>query len=73
MASEEKTSRITIDDLEMVPATQAKNRFGELLHRVCYDKQHVLIERGGKPMAVVMDVNEYLELKRQARGGQKKK
>jgi prevent-host-death family protein len=61
------SSRITIEDLEMVPATQAKNRFGDLLHRVCYEKQHVLIEKSGRPMAVIMDVEQYLELKRAAR------
>lgn len=63
----EKKPRIAIGDLEMVPATQAKNRFGDLLHRVCYGKTPVLIERGGKPMAVVMDLDQYLELKRLAR------
>lgn len=67
---EKKTSakpRITIEDLEMVPATQAKNRFGDLLHRVCYEKKPVLIEKSGRPMAVIMDVDQYLDLKRQAR------
>lgn len=62
----ERRSRIEIRDLDMVPATQAKNRFGELLHRVSYEKRPVLIERGGRPMAVVMDVEHYLELKRLA-------
>ena len=63
----ERKSRIKIEDLDMVPATQAKNRFGDLLHRVSYEKRPVLIERGGRPMAVIMDVEQYLELKRQAR------
>ncbi len=60
-------SRITIDDLDMIPATQAKNRFGDLLHRVCYEKQPVLIGKSGRPMAVVMDVEQYFELKRLSR------
>jgi len=59
--------RITIKDLDMVSATNAKNRFGDLLHRVCYEKKHVLIEKSGRPMAVIMDVEQYLELKRSAR------
>jgi len=63
----ETRSRITIDDLDMVPATQAKNRFGDLLHRVCYEKKHILIEKSGRPMAVIMDVDQYLDLKRKAR------
>ena len=60
-------SRITINDLDMVPATQAKNRFGDLLHRVCYEKKPILIEKSGRPMAVIMDVDQYLDLKRKAR------
>jgi prevent-host-death family protein len=68
--SDKKTStksRITINDLDMVPATQAKNRFGDLLHRVCYEKKPILIEKSGRPMAVIMDVDQYLDLKRKSR------
>ena len=64
-----KDSRIKIEDLDMVSATQAKNRFGDLLHRVCYEKKNILIERGGKPMAVIMDLEHYLDLKKKARTG----
>lgn len=75
MAADEsqRKSRIKIEDLDMVPATQAKNRFGDLLHRVSYEKRPVLIERGGRPMAVIMDVEQYLELKRQARAASQRK
>lgn len=75
MAADEsqRKSRIKIEDLDMVPATQAKNRFGDLLHRVSYEKRPVLIERGGRPMAVIMDVEQYLELKRQARAASHRK
>lgn len=55
-------SRIRIDDLHTIPATRAKNRFGELLHTVCYDKVPVLIEKGGRPMAVVVDYQTYMNL-----------
>jgi prevent-host-death family protein len=64
------SSRIEIKDLDMMSATNAKNRFGDLLHRVCYEKKHVLIEKSGRPMAVVMDVEQYLDLKRAARRNQ---
>ncbi len=67
MPAKKKNSRITIDDLDMIPATQAKNRFGDLLHRVCYEKKPVLIGKSGRPMAVVMDVEQYFELKRLSR------
>ncbi len=69
MPANKKSSgpRIAIKDLDMVSATNAKNRFGDLLHQVCYEKKHVLIEKSGRPMAVIMDVEQYLELKRSAR------
>jgi len=39
----EHKSQIQIQDLDMVSATEAKNRFGDLLHRVVYDHEPVLI------------------------------
>ncbi|MEN6485548.1 MAG: type II toxin-antitoxin system prevent-host-death family antitoxin [Syntrophobacteraceae bacterium] len=62
----EKRNRIVIEDLDVVTATDAKNKFGELLHRVCYDKIPVLVEKSGRPMAVMLDYGEYLKLRRQA-------
>ncbi|MBI5212997.1 MAG: type II toxin-antitoxin system Phd/YefM family antitoxin [Nitrospirae bacterium] len=59
-----KQSRIAIEDLHVISATEAKNKFGDLLHRVCYEKTPVLIEKGGRPMAVVVDYTEYLKLKK---------
>jgi prevent-host-death family protein len=56
--------RIVIKDLDVFTATEAKNRFGELLHRVCYDKVPVLIEKSGRPMAVLLDYPEYLNLQK---------
>ena len=55
---------IKIDDLNMVSATQAKNKFWYLLHQVCYEKNPVLIEKNGRPMAVILDIDLYQELKR---------
>lgn len=59
--------KIQIQDLDTVSATEAKNRFGDLLHRVVYDHEPVLIERNGRPMAVLVDIDQYLEMKRNAR------
>jgi prevent-host-death family protein len=61
----DKQPRIVIADLDVFTATEAKNRFGELLHRVCYDKVPILIEKSGRPMAVLLDYAEYLNLQRQ--------
>ena len=61
----EKRSRIVIGDIDVVTATDAKNKFGELLHRVCYDKVPVLVEKSGRPMAVMLDYAEYVRLLKQ--------
>lgn len=71
MAKDER-SRIRIQDLDAVSATDAKNRFGDLLHRVVYAHAPVLIERNGRPMAVLIEIEQYLELKRMARSSNKK-
>jgi prevent-host-death family protein len=63
----ENNPRIQIQDLNTVTATEAKNRFGDLLHRVVYDHDPVLIERNGRPMAVLVDIDQYLEMRRKAR------
>ena len=63
----EHKPQIQIQDLDTVSATEAKNRFGDLLHRVVYDHEPVLIERNGRPMAVLVDIDQYLDMRRKAR------
>lgn len=46
----------------MVTATEARIRFGELLRRVAENRESVIVERGGKPRAVVLSVSEYERL-----------
>ncbi|MFP3911802.1 MAG: type II toxin-antitoxin system Phd/YefM family antitoxin [Desulfobacteraceae bacterium] len=46
----------------MVTATEARIRFGELLRRVAENRESVIVERGGKPQAVVLSVSEYERL-----------
>lgn len=45
-----------------VTATEARIRFGELIRRVAEDGESVIVERGGKPQAVVLSVPEYERL-----------
>lgn len=44
-----------------VPATQAKNRFGEIL-QTAHDAGPVFIERHGQPQAVVLGIEAYRKL-----------
>lgn len=46
---------------QSVPATQAKNRFGEILQAV-RDSGPVFIERHGQTQAVVLDIDTYNKL-----------
>ncbi|GAB6062546.1 type II toxin-antitoxin system Phd/YefM family antitoxin [Deferrisoma palaeochoriense] len=47
-----------------VSATAAKIRFGELLRWVSEHREGVVIERRGRPRAVLLSFEEYQELKR---------
>lgn len=49
---------------KIVSATEARVRFGELLRQVVEEQRVVIVERGGKPQAVVLSLAEYESLKR---------
>ena len=55
-------SKISIRDLEAVPATKAKIIFGEILHQTSVEGKKFLIDRHGKPVSVILSYREYLEL-----------
>ena len=46
----------------VVTAAEARIRFGELIRRVAENRETVIVERGGKPQAVVLSVAEYERL-----------
>jgi len=45
-------------------ATQARIHFGEVIKRACKDGEHVIVERDGIPMVVILSVPEYERLLR---------
>ena len=45
-----------------VTATEAHVHFGELLRRVVEERTHVVVERAGKPLVVVLSIEEYERL-----------
>jgi len=55
-------SRIKIKDLEPISATVAKVRFGELLHQASVEGKAFIVNRQGRPVAVVLSYRQYLEL-----------
>jgi len=54
--------RISIKDLEPISATDAKVRFGELLHRTSVDGQTFVVNRQRRPVAVILSYRRYREL-----------
>ena len=45
-------------------ATEARIHFGELLRLVAEEDRHVIVERGGKPAAVVISPRRFEEMRR---------
>lgn len=64
-----KKPRVKIGDLDTVTATYAKIHFGDLFHRVVYEHTPVLVKHNGHPMAVLVDIDQYLELRKNLRSG----
>lgn len=42
-----------------ITATEAKNRFGEVIRRVYRDGETLIVERGGLPVVAIVPVQEY--------------
>ncbi len=55
-------AKINIKDLEPITATEAKVRFGELLHRTSVDNETFVVNRQRRPIAVVLSYKRYCEL-----------
>ena len=47
------------DDLVPVAATKAKVKFGEILHETSVEGKRFLVNRQGKPVAVVLSYRDY--------------
>ena len=45
--------------ISVVTATEAKNRFGDILKRVYQHDEHLVVERDGIPVAVIVPVQDY--------------
>lgn len=51
-----------------IQASEVRNRIGEILARVRYGREHVVVERRGRPVAAIIGIEEYddlLQLRRQ--------
>jgi prevent-host-death family protein len=48
-----------------ITATEAKNRFGEVIRRVYKGGETLIVERGGLPVMVIVPMQEYRTIKEQ--------
>lgn len=48
--------------VRVVSATEAKNRFGEMLKGAYQRSEHLVVERGGIPVAVIVPIQDYEQL-----------
>lgn len=55
-------AKIRIKDLEPIGATEAKVKFGEILHETSVEGKKFVVDRHGKPVSVILSYNEYLKL-----------
>ena len=47
----------------VVPASEGHRAFGKLLQRVYRSDEHLIVERGGYPVAVLLSYREYQRLR----------
>lgn len=50
--------------VRMVTATEAKNRFGKIIKRAYSNDEHLIVERGGIPVVVIVPIQDYEQLVR---------
>lgn len=48
-----------------IPATELNLRSGNVLRRVSVDREHIIIERSGYPLAVILPIHDYERFKKQ--------
>lgn len=48
-----------------IPSTELNLRAGNVLRRVAVDREHIVIERNGYPIAVMIPIHDYERLTKQ--------
>ena len=50
-----------------ISATEAKNRFGDMLRRAYRSQEHLIVERGGIPVVAIVPISDYEQFFMQVR------
>ncbi len=48
---------------QVMPATEVKNRFGQVLSEIRRTGGPIIVQRGGKPVAVILSIESYERLR----------
>ena len=48
--------------VNIVNATEAKNRFGEMIKRAYLQEEHLIVKRGGVPVVAIVPMQDYERL-----------
>jgi len=51
-----------------ISATEAKNRFGDVIRRAYRSQEHLVVERGGIPVVAIVPISDYEEFLTQGSG-----
>lgn len=46
----------------VVPATEVRRKFGDIIRRAFSGKEHVIVEKDGLPVVAIISISEYEEL-----------
>lgn len=52
-------SKLSSPLVRHIPLTKFRTQLGNVIRRVHRDKEYVVLERGGMPVAAVMDIDEF--------------
>ena len=53
------TKQKTETPIEQIPISKARSMIGKLVNRVHVEKEPVVLERGGMPVAALIDIDEF--------------
>ena len=53
------TKQKTETPVEQIPISKARSMIGKLVNRVHVDKERIVLEKGGMPVAALIDIDEF--------------
>ena len=54
--------------IKTISATEAKNRFGDVIRRAYRGQEHLIVERGGIPVVAIVPISDYEQFLTQTQG-----